>query len=48
MGHYVNLGLYAGLFTLSSPVEFWMKNLTPKQQYYFHRWIDASKYGSGN
>jgi len=47
MRHYSNLGLYTNLLKLISPWEPLVKNLNREQQYYFHRWIDALKYGSG-
>ncbi|MBU7586713.1 MAG: FAD-binding oxidoreductase [Nostoc sp. TH1S01] len=45
--HYGNLGVYTALFTLSPMLETWIKNLPTQQQYYWHRLIDAWKYGSG-
>ena len=45
--HYLNLGLYTGLYPLSKLVQPIAKNLSPKQRYYYHRWLDAWKYGSG-
>ena len=45
--HYVNLGVYAGLFRLVQALQAWVKNLPPTLQYYCHRWIDAWHYGSG-
>ncbi|MDJ0731445.1 MAG: FAD-binding oxidoreductase [Crocosphaera sp.] len=45
--HYFNLAVYSGLY----PVGKWVKpltaNLSPQQQYYYHRWLDSWKYGSG-
>ncbi|MDJ0658233.1 MAG: FAD-binding oxidoreductase [Crocosphaera sp.] len=45
--HYFNLAIYSGLY----PVGKWVKPLTnhlsPQQQYYYHRWLDSWKYGSG-
>lgn len=48
MLHYFNLGVYAVLSQLSEPLQPWLKNLSPGQQYYFHRWVDAWRYGSGS
>jgi lycopene cyclase CruP len=48
MVHYVNLGTYSLLFQFSQILEPWEKNLPTTYQYYWHRWIDAWKYGSGN
>ncbi|OCQ99424.1 FAD-dependent oxidoreductase [Nostoc sp. MBR 210] len=45
--HYGNLGIYTALFTLSPVLETWIKSLPHPQQYYWHRLIDAWKYGSG-
>ncbi|MBD1997251.1 FAD-binding oxidoreductase [Leptolyngbya sp. FACHB-541] len=45
--HYLNLGVYSLLSPLGQMVEPWTRTLTSTQQYYFHRWLDAWKYGSG-
>lgn len=47
MVHYVNLGIYSVLFWLSQRLEPWMKNLPSKPKYYWHRWVEGWKYGSG-
>ena len=47
MLHYSNLGVYTTLFWLSPMLETWIKNQPKEQQYYWHRLIDAWKYGSG-
>ena len=47
MIHYVNLGIYSALFRLSQVLQPWGENLLPVPKYYFHRWIEAWKYGSG-
>ncbi|MEH1853717.1 MAG: FAD-binding oxidoreductase [Nostoc sp.] len=47
MLHYSNLGVYTVLFWLSPMLETWIKNQANEQQYYWHRLIDAWKYGSG-
>ncbi|MEH2380935.1 MAG: FAD-binding oxidoreductase [Nostoc sp.] len=47
MVHYGNLGVYTALFSLSPMLEIWIKNQPNEQQYYWHRLIDAWKYGSG-
>jgi lycopene cyclase CruP len=46
--HYVNLGAYSALFPLGKSVKPIMKNLTPQQQYFYHRLLDSWQYGSGN
>lgn len=48
MWHYVNLGVYSVLFDVSLMLEPWVKYLPKNYQYYWHRWVDAWKYGSGN
>jgi lycopene cyclase CruP len=45
--HYINLGIYSVLFLLSPVFQPWLKNLPPAQQYQYHLWIDAWRYGSG-
>jgi len=47
MLHYGNLGVYTALFHLSSMLETWIKSQPIQQQYYWHRLLDAWKYGSG-
>ncbi|MFN6476113.1 FAD-binding oxidoreductase [Nostoc sp. DedQUE07] len=47
MLHYSNLGVYTALLSLSPMLERWIKNQPNEQQYYWHRLIDAWKYGSG-
>jgi lycopene cyclase CruP len=47
MLHYSNLGVYTALLSLSPMLETWIKNQPKEQQYYWHRLIDAWKYGSG-
>ena len=45
--HYSNLGIYTALFKLTPTLETWIKNQPSKEQYFWHRLIDAWKYGSG-
>ncbi|MEH1967295.1 FAD-binding oxidoreductase [Nostoc sp.] len=47
MLHYSNLGVYTALLSLSPMLETWINNQPKEQQYYWHRLIDAWKYGSG-
>lgn len=47
MLHFVNLGVYTGLFYLHPMLEIVVKNLPIQQQYYWHRLVDAWKFGSG-
>ncbi|MBD2042164.1 FAD-dependent oxidoreductase [Microcoleus sp. FACHB-672] len=46
MRHYINLGVYSALFPLGQAMEPFVKTLSPAQQYYYHRWLDAWIYGS--
>ncbi|AFY56187.1 2-polyprenyl-6-methoxyphenol hydroxylase-like oxidoreductase [Rivularia sp. PCC 7116] len=48
MWHYINLGVYSILFDVSLMLEPLIRNLPENNQYYWHRWVDAWKYGSGN
>ncbi|MDY7020464.1 MAG: FAD-dependent oxidoreductase [Cyanobacteriota bacterium] len=45
--HYFNLASYTALFSLAKNWETAIKTLPPVQQYYYHRWLEAWKYGSG-
>ncbi|ARV60056.1 FAD-dependent oxidoreductase [Nostocales cyanobacterium HT-58-2] len=47
MMHYGNLAIYSILFWLSQILEPWKKNL-PISTYYWNRWAEGWKYGSGN
>jgi lycopene cyclase CruP len=47
MGHYLALGLYAGLYPIGRWLKPWVKSLPLQQQYYGDRWIEAWQYGSG-
>lgn len=44
---YFNLALYSSLYPLGKLGQPIVKNLSPQQQYYYHRYLDAWKYGSG-
>lgn len=46
MRHYVNLGVYSGVHPLAQKMEPFVKTLSPAQQYYYHRWLDAWIYGA--
>lgn len=46
--HYINLGIYAGLYPIARRFKPWVKNLSPGQQYLFFRGLEALQYGSGN
>ena len=45
--HYLNLALYAILYRAAKLAQPLAHKLSPAQQYYYHRWFDAWKYGSG-
>lgn len=45
--HYWNLGIYTGLYPLGKTLEPMFKKLPSSSQYYYYRWLDAWKYGSG-
>ena len=44
---YFNLGLYSTLYPLGKSLHPLVENLSSKQQYYYRRYLDAWKYGSG-
>lgn len=46
--HYINLGIYTGLYPIARTLKPWAKNLSPSQQYLFFRGLEALQYGSGN
>lgn len=45
--HYFNLALYGVLYNVAKLAQPIVKSLSSSQQYYYHRWLDAWKYGSG-
>lgn len=47
MIHYINLGIYSSLSPLEKLFTHWIKNLPPQQQYYYHRLLEAWRYGAG-
>lgn len=47
MLHYVNLCIYSGLFSINPIVQPLVNHLPIQQQYYWHRLVDAWKFGSG-
>ncbi|MBD0362343.1 MAG: FAD-binding oxidoreductase [Coleofasciculus sp. C3-bin4] len=46
--HYINLGVYTGLYSLGQPISSRVKTLPPLPQYYCRRWLEAWRYGSGS
>ncbi|NEQ30624.1 MAG: FAD-binding oxidoreductase [Leptolyngbya sp. SIO4C5] len=47
LGHYASLAGYSALYPLSRAAKGWAETLSPQQQYAYHRWVEALKYGSG-
>ncbi|MGB3404390.1 MAG: FAD-binding oxidoreductase [Microcoleaceae cyanobacterium] len=45
--HYFNLGVYTLLSPVGKTLKPLVNNLSPTQQYYYHRLLDAWQYGSG-
>ena len=45
--HFLNLAGYSSLYQIVIMAQPLVKHLSPTQQYYYHRWLDAWKYGSG-
>ena len=45
--HFLNLGFYTVLYLLAKLIQPITKYLSDQQKYYYHRWFDAWKYGSG-
>lgn len=48
MVHYGALMGYAALYPLGRAVAPWAQGLSPRQRYYYQRWMQALEYGSGN
>ena len=46
--HFINLGIYAGLYPIARAFKPWANKLPPSQQYLFFRGLEALQYGSGN
>ncbi|HBL12410.1 MAG TPA: FAD-dependent oxidoreductase [Cyanobacteria bacterium UBA11162] len=47
MVHYINLGIYSGLYPVGQLMKEPSKTLPPITQYYYYRWLEAWRYGSG-
>ena len=45
--HYINLGVYTGLYPLGELIKKAVTKLPPLPGYYYHRWLEAWRYGSG-
>ncbi len=46
--HYFNLGVYTGLYPLSKSLDSVSEKLSPRQQFYYHRYLEMLQYGSGD
>lgn len=46
--HYINLGIYTGLYPLGQLISGSVKMLPSIPQYYCRRWIESWRYGSGS
>ncbi|NEO80367.1 FAD-dependent oxidoreductase [Moorena sp. SIO4G3] len=47
MVHYSNLALYSSLYPAGKLLSSMLNTLPPKPKYYYHRWLEAWRYGSG-
>ncbi len=45
--HYLNLGIYTGLYPLASSLKPLTTHLPPRAKYYYQRYLDMWQYGSG-
>lgn len=45
--HYLNLAAYSGFYPLAKSLKPFSQKLNPQQYYYYQRWLEAWKYGSG-
>ncbi len=45
--HYLNLGIYSGLYPLGNLFAPLTQSLSPQKRYYYQRWLDCWQYGSG-
>ena len=45
--HYINLGVYTGLYALGHKLKPGIKTLSPLQHYYYYRWMESWQYGAG-
>ena len=46
--HYTSLGAYSLLYPIGKVFRAWAPKLSPSQQYYYYRWLDALQYGTGS
>ncbi|WP_293068948.1 MULTISPECIES: hypothetical protein [unclassified Moorena] len=47
MVHYSNLAVYSSLYPAGKLLSGMLTTLPPKPRYYYHRWLEAWRYGSG-
>ncbi|MDT9339044.1 hypothetical protein VV11_006045 [Trichodesmium erythraeum 21-75] len=47
MKHYLNLGVYSFLYPIGGVMEGLTAKMSEEQRYYYNRWIEQWKYGSG-
>jgi lycopene cyclase CruP len=47
MRHYFNLGIYSLLYPIGGVMEGLTAKMSQEQRYFYHRWIEQWKYGSG-
>ena len=45
--HFLNLAIYGSLYRIGKLAQPLINQLSPEQLYYYHRWLDTWKYGSG-
>jgi lycopene cyclase CruP len=45
--HYINLGIYTGLYPIGQVMSDLIQTLPPIPRYYYRRWLEAWRYGSG-
>lgn len=45
--HYVNLASYTALYPFAQRLESLTTQLSPRQRYIYHRWLQATEFGSG-
>ncbi|MDE5078514.1 MAG: FAD-binding oxidoreductase, partial [Trichodesmium sp. St2_bin6] len=45
--HYLNLGVYSFLYPIGGVMEGLTAKMSEEQRYYYNRWIEQWKYGSG-
>ncbi|WPF87905.1 FAD-binding oxidoreductase [Cyanobacterium aponinum AL20118] len=46
--HYLSLGVYTGLYSFAKGFIGFSEKFSPRQQYYYHRYLELLQYGSGD